>query len=106
MKLTVLDENGTSHDLNVPTGQSVMQAIRDAGMEIAAQCGGCCACATCHVYVNDEWLGALPAPQDDELAMLELAQEPLPTSRLSCQIQASDELSGLTVTLAPGSSLF
>ncbi|MGB6102812.1 MAG: 2Fe-2S iron-sulfur cluster-binding protein [Pusillimonas sp.] len=105
MRITVIDEGGAAHELAVQEGESVMQAIRDAGVDIAAQCGGCCSCATCHVYVDETWMNRLPPPSEDESAMLELAMEWRPESRLSCQVNASPALDGLVVRLAPGSSL-
>lgn len=105
MRITVIDEAGVAHELHVEEGESAMQAIRDAGVDIAAQCGGCCSCATCHVYVDEVWMNKLPPPSEDESAMLELAMELRPESRLSCQVKASLALEGLVVRLAPGSSL-
>lgn len=102
MKLLVTDQDGGQHVLEGEDGRSIMEIIHGANLEIAAQCGGCCACATCHVYVEPEWLGRLPAPDEEEEAMLELAMEVGPRSRLSCKITASEELDGLAVSLAPG----
>ena len=105
MKLLVIDQQGAEHALDAADGDKVMEVIRDAGLQIAAQCGGCCSCATCHVYVDEAWLERMPPRSDEEEAMLELAIDPAPNSRLSCQIAASAELSGLRVWLAPGTEL-
>jgi 2Fe-2S ferredoxin len=105
MKLTVYDHKGARHDLTDPKGHSVMEMIRNAGLPIAAQCGGGCSCATCHVYVDAAWIDKLPPKDEMESAMLELAEEPTDASRLSCQIAESPAIDGLIVTLAPGSDL-
>ena len=83
------------------TGQSLMQAAVGAGIDgIAADCGGCMTCATCHVYVDPGWLDRLPAPSGDEDAMLEMTAMPRqPNSRLSCQIALDASLDGLVATL-------
>jgi 2Fe-2S ferredoxin len=77
-----------------------MEVIRDWGLNIKAECGGACSCATCHVYVGDKWFDQLPPPSDDEEDLLYSTLDKKPTSRLSCQILLSDELDGLEVTLA------
>lgn len=105
MNITVIDQNGESHRLAASAGSKVMEVIRDAGLSIAAQCGGCCSCATCHVYVGEAWRGLLPPRGEDEEAMLELAMDVQPNSRLSCQIEIADNLDGLEVTLAPGTQM-
>ena len=95
--------DGTRHTLQAKSGRSLMKAALAAGIDgIAADCGGCLTCATCHVYVADEWLPRLPAPGRDEASMLEMtASERRPGSRLSCQIELDDALDGLTVELPP-----
>jgi len=103
MEFFVRDQNRVEHRCLADGKSSLMQAIRDSELEIAAQCGGCCSCATCHVYVDPQWLDRLSPPSEEELAMLDLAMDPKPESRLSCQIVLRDDLSGLRVTLAPGS---
>ena len=81
-----------------------MEIIRDWGLPIKAECGGACACATCHVYVAPEWTDRLPAMHQDEQDMLDGAFEVHEErSRLSCQILMTEELDGLELTLAPGS---
>ena len=97
----VTDRDGIAHALDATTGWSVMEIIREAGLPIEAACGGCCACATCHVYVEPEWLPKLTAPNPDETMMLDEAFEVRDNSRLSCQLRFGDQLDGLTVTLAP-----
>jgi 2Fe-2S ferredoxin len=100
-KVHVTDRKGEQHELEGVTGWSVMEIIREAGLPIEAACGGCCACATCHVYVEEEWLPRLNPPGPDESLMLDEAFEVRDNSRLSCQIKYSEALDGLTVTLAP-----
>jgi len=100
-KLIVTDREGQVHELEGRPGWSVMEIIRDADLPIEAACGGCCACATCHVYVDPEWTAKLPGVGDEEELMLDEAYEVQETSRLSCQLKWSDELDGLKVTLAP-----
>ncbi len=97
----VTDREGVGHELEGVAGWSVMEIVREAGLPIEAACGGCCACATCHVYVAADWLPKLNPPEPDESMMLDEAFEVRDTSRLSCQIKFSDALDGLRVTLAP-----
>lgn len=100
-KLIVTDREGVVHELDGKVGWSVMEIIRDADLPIEAACGGCCACATCHVYVDAEWTAKLETMDDEEETMLDEACEPKHSSRLSCQLKYSDALDGLKVTLAP-----
>ena len=102
MNISVVDHAGRHHKIPAREGHSVMEAIRLAGLPIAAQCGGCCSCATCHVYVEDSDLRRMPAMSDDEEALLELAVDVRPSSRLSCQLTVAAGFDGLTVQLAPG----
>ncbi len=102
MKIFVTDQQGTEHELEGIEGWRVMEIIRDSGLPIKAECGGCCACATCHVYVDADWIPKLYPMRDDEQDALDLAPAVTDYSRLSCQILMSDELDGLRVTLAPG----
>ena len=98
-KITYIEHNGKSHTLDVAKGLSVMEgAIQNNIPGIDADCGGGMACATCHVYVNEEWVDKLPAKEDGEEDMLDMAYEPKKNSRLSCQIIVSDQLDGLEVT--------
>lgn len=101
----VTDSDGKSHELEGAVGWRLMEVIRDYGLPIKAECGGCCACATCHVYVDDAWIGALPDKTDEEIDQLDEAFDVEENSRLSCQILLSPALDGLKVTLAPGSEL-
>ncbi|MBN9591817.1 MAG: 2Fe-2S iron-sulfur cluster binding domain-containing protein [Alphaproteobacteria bacterium] len=78
-----------------------MEILRDAGLPITAECGGACACATCHVYVDEEWAAKLPDKSDTETDMLDMALAVEANSRLSCQIICSDALDGIRVTVAP-----
>lgn len=103
MKLIVTDQDGKTHDLEAIDGWRVMEIIKDYGLPIKAECGGCCSCATCHVYVDENWVDRLHPARDEELDLLDTAPDVRDNSRLSCQILMSDELDGLKVTLAPGS---
>ena len=99
--LFVTDFEGTEHKLDGLEGWRAMEVIRDSGLPIKAECGGACACATCHVYVAEEWLGKLVPPNADEEIMLDDAMAVEPNSRLSCQIILTPEHEGLKLTLAP-----
>jgi ferredoxin, 2Fe-2S len=103
MILNVTDQDGKRHALEAENGWRVMEVIRDYGLAIKAECGGALSCATCHVYVDPAWMARLPPIRDDERAMLlDEAFGVRENSRLSCQILMSEDLSGLPVTLAPG----
>jgi 2Fe-2S ferredoxin len=101
--LKVTTQNGEKHELIALDGWRAMEVIRDYGLPIKAECGGACSCATCHVYVAENWLEKLVPPTDEEEDMLDEAFEVQENSRLSCQILMSDQLSGLELQLAPGS---
>jgi len=101
MKIIAIDRNGAEHIVEGRDGWTLMELLRDAGLPIAAECGGACACATCHVYVEDSWLDKLPPRSDAETDMLDMALAVEPNSRLSCQITAGPELDGIKVTIAP-----
>lgn len=103
MKLFVTDQHGNEHELEGLEGWRVMEIIRDYGLPIKAECGGACCCATCHVYVDEDWLDKLYPKREEEEDMLDEAVDVRDNSRLSCQILMSEELDGLRVTLAPGS---
>ena len=99
-KITYIEHNGKSHTIDVPKGLSVMEgAIQNNISGIDADCGGSMACATCHVYVKEEWFDKLPKKEDGEEDMIDMAYEPNKFSRLSCQLVASDGLEGLIVRL-------
>lgn len=102
MKIHVTDQDGQEHELEGLEGWRAMEVIRDWGLNIKAECGGAASCATCHVYVGEAWLEKLAEPSDDEEDLLYTAKGRQPNSRLSCQILLSDELDGLTLTLAEG----
>ena len=97
-KITYIENNGKEHVIDAPVGQTVMEAAIKHGVPgIDADCGGACACATCHVYVDPAWTGKLPPKSDMEETMLDFAQELQPNSRLSCQVKIVPELDGLIV---------
>ncbi len=100
MKVLVTDLDGNTHEIEGKSGWTLMEIIRDAGLPIKAECGGACACATCHVYVDDDWLDASGTRSEEEEDMIDLALEVADNSRLSCQIEMSDALDGIKVTLA------
>ncbi len=100
MKIHVTDQDGKEHTLDAIEGWRVMEIIRDHGLPIKAECGGACACATCHVYVDEEWQDKLAEMHDEEEEMLDEAFEVEDNSRLSCQIIMDESLDGLKVTLA------
>jgi len=100
-KIIVKDRDGKIHELLAETGLSLMEIIRDAGMDIEAACGGCCACATCHLYVDQRWIANLKSKDDDEESMLDQAFNVKENSRLGCQIEFIDELNKIEVELAP-----
>lgn len=98
-KITYVDATGQERTVEGKTGMSVMEtAIKNDIPGIDADCGGACACATCHVYVDQEWLPKLEEQQAMEQSMLDFAENVQPNSRLSCQIKITEELDGLKVT--------
>ena len=101
MKITLTDRDGNKHILESDDNLTLMEIIRDKGLDIEAACGGCCACATCHVYIGDKWLNKLQPKDDEEESMLDQVFNVKANSRLSCQINLSDELDGLELELAP-----
>ncbi len=100
-KITYVEHNGTEHVVDVANGLTVMEGARDNNIPgIEADCGGACACSTCHVYVDEAWVGKLPEKDPMEEDMLEFAYEPDETrSRLTCQLKVSDALDGLVVRM-------
>ena len=102
MQVHVTDQKGERHTLEALEGFRLMEVIRDWDLDIKAECGGACACATCHVYVAGDWLDRLHPPLDEEIDRLDEAFLVEDNSRLSCQIIMSEELDGIEVTLAPG----
>ena len=100
-KITYIEHDGTEHSVDVANGLTVMEGARDNNIPgIEADCGGACACSTCHVYVDSEWVCKLPPKDDMEEDMLDFAWEPdLERSRLTCQLKITDELDGLIVQM-------
>jgi 2Fe-2S ferredoxin len=99
-RITYIEHNGTEHTVDVAVGLTVMEgAVNNNIPGIDADCGGACACSTCHAYVNPDWVGKLPAREDMEEDMLDFAYEPNERSRLTCQIQVTAELDGLVVRM-------
>jgi 2Fe-2S ferredoxin len=101
-KLIVVNRAGEEQAVDGDNGLSVMEVIRDKGFdELLALCGGCCSCATCHIYVDPAFADSLPAMTEDENDLLDSSDHRNETSRLSCQVVLNDALDGLRVTIAP-----
>jgi ferredoxin, 2Fe-2S len=100
LKIIVTDQQGKIHDLDAIEGWRVMEIIRDHGLPIKAECGGACACATCHVYIDKGWMTKIPPMRSDEEKMLDSAFDVQENSRLSCQIIFDQDMDGLSLTLA------
>ena len=99
-KITYITSDGGQYDIDAEIGSTVMEnAIKNMVPGIEAECGGACACATCHVYVDETWSAKAGEPQAMEEDMLDFAYELRPTSRLSCQIKVVEELDGLVVRI-------
>ena len=99
-KITYIEHNGKSHQIDVANGLTVMEgAVQNNIPGIDADCGGSMACATCHVYVKEDWFNKLPKKENGEEDMIDMAHEPNKFSRLSCQLTVTDDLDGLTVQL-------
>jgi len=100
-KITYIEHGGTAHIVEVANGLTVMEGARDNNIPgIEADCGGACACSTCHVYIHPDWIEKLPAKDDMETDMLDFAYEPDETrSRLTCQLKVTDVLDGLIVQM-------
>jgi 2Fe-2S ferredoxin len=99
-KITYIEHNGTEHVVDAEIGQTVMEAaIKNNIPGIEAECGGACACATCHVYVEKEWIKPAGQPEEMEEDMLDFAFDVRDSSRLSCQIKMTEELDGLVIRL-------
>jgi 2Fe-2S ferredoxin len=104
-KIIFHDVAGKARTIEVAVGNTVMEAAIDNDVAgIVAECGGACACATCHSYISEDWLAKLPAMDDMEDAMLDSALERKPNSRLTCQIEMVDELDGLEIFVADNES--
>ncbi len=101
-EITITTREGETSSLTVKAGVTLMEALRDGGHdELLALCGGCCSCATCHVYIDPEFAAKLPAMSEDENELLDSTSHRKETSRLSCQIKLTDALNGLRTTIAP-----
>jgi 2Fe-2S ferredoxin len=99
-KITYIEFNGAEHVVDVAPGMSVMQgAVKNGIRGILAECGGCCACGTCRVYVDEAWRHKTGVASEIEEATLDIREDPLPGKRLSCQIKVTDELDGLVVRM-------
>ena len=97
-QITFIDADGTSRAVEAEVGATVMEtALRHGVPGIVAECGGACACATCHVHVDPDWMEAVGSPSEMEEGMLDFASDVRDTSRLSCQIKVREELDGLVV---------
>lgn len=100
-KIQYIEASGNVIEADVAVDGNVMQGAVDNGIDaILGDCGGACACATCHVYVDDQWLGKVGSASSEEAGMLEMVVDPEPGSRLGCQIVVTEELDGLIVRLA------
>src|SRR5580693_1683028 len=101
-RMIVVDRDGKEHEIEAKPGLKLMEILRELDYGVAAICGGLCSCATCHIYVDESWTGRLPKPQSDELELLrELSDFREATSRLSCQVDFTEALSGLKLAIAP-----
>ena len=100
-KLIIIDRLGKKSEIEYDSNFTLMETLRDNGYGIEASCGGCCACATCHVYIDEKWTNKLKNMDDDEESMLDQAFDVRNNSRLSCQIELSKELDGLEIEIAP-----
>lgn len=101
-RMTVLDRDGKEHDIEAKPGLKIMEILRELDYGVAAICGGLCSCATCHIYIDENWVDRLPKKQSDEQELLtELSDYRPATSRLSCQVEFTEALSGIKVSIAP-----
>ena len=100
-KLIIKDRSGKKSEIEFNSNFTLMEILRDNDYGIEASCGGCCACATCHVYIDEKWTNKLKNMDDDEESMLDQAFDVKNNSRLSCQIELSEELDGLEIEIAP-----
>jgi len=101
-KMRVTDRDGKVHVIEGRSGLKLMETLRDYDYGVTAICGGLCSCATCHVYIDPAWVDRLPPPQSDERELIaELSHVEPGRSRLSCQVEFTDALDGLELTVAP-----
>ena len=99
--LKVVDRDGREHDVEAKSGLKLMETLRELDYGIAAICGGMCSCATCHIYVDADWAAKLPPAMPDERELLSELSHHGDTSRLSCQVEMTETLAGMRVTIAP-----
>jgi ferredoxin, 2Fe-2S len=100
-KMVVTDRDGNVHEVEGRVGVKLMETLREFDYGVTAICGGLCSCATCHIFIKPEWMPKLPTPQGDEKELLvELEHYDAPTSRLSCQVDFTEALDGLELTIA------
>lgn len=99
--MRVIDRDGVDHEIEVRAGLKIMEALRELDYGVAAICGGMCSCASCHVYIDADWLHKLPAPMSDERELLSGLAYVKDESRLSCQIDVTQAVDGLRITIAP-----
>ena len=103
-RMSVVDRDGKLHEIEAKPGLKFMEILRELDYGVSAICGGLCSCATCHIYVDESWVARLPKKQSDEQDLLtELSDYRAATSRLSCQVDFTEALSGIKVTIAPDS---
>lgn len=96
--ITFIESDSTKHEVDIEIGRSLMEGATQAGIDgIVAECGGSCSCATCHCYIGEEWMEKVGQAEPLEADMLEMAVDPGPNSRLSCQVKVTEDLQGLTV---------
>jgi len=99
-KITYIEHSGKEHQIEMPVGYSIMEgAIKNSVPGIDADCGGSCACATCHVYVDEKFLSKVPKAQESEQDMIDFIQDANKSSRLSCQIMITNDLDGIVVRM-------
>jgi len=99
--LRIVDRDGVEHEVDARAGLKVMETLRELDYGVAAICGGMCSCATCHIFVDPEWLAKLPPPMSDERELLVELAHHQDNSRLSCQLEFTEQLAGLRITIAP-----
>ena len=100
-RMIVVDRDGIQHEVEGKAGLKMMEILRELDYGVSAICGGLCSCATCHIYIDESWAGRLPKPQSDEQELLkELADFREGTSRLSCQVDFTEALDGIKLTIA------
>ena len=99
VRMIVVDRDGKQHEVEAKPGLKVMEILRELDYGVAAICGGLCSCATCHVYVDPSWKAKTGEQGELEASMLDIANNPQPNSRLSCQIKVTEDLDGLVVNM-------